>query len=1065
MAPYSRAQLLAVRTSQANSRVPSQACNTLKELGIGTASPTHRGATAGQSHKRTIEVRVTNRKVAKQNVNKQTCQLSNYSSLRPNLITIPKISQCGTSSKRCLKVCSLNVRSVKNKTLSLCDFILTNDFDVIALTETWLGTKVDKACIAELVPTGFGIKHVPRPNDRSGGGVAVVYKLGLSVKLLSSSADKTFTHFEHMDCQVSVDGHALRLSVVYRPPPSNVNNLRNSVFFQEWPVYLEGFTTSQLDIIILGDMNFHLDSKVDSDAGRFISILQSHNMTQHVVGPTHIKGHTLDVAITKDHSRIIKHLVVSDPALCDFKGSIAGDHYAVTFSTTMSKPPPVQKEVTYRKLRAIDIPTFKHDIVNTPSLAANTSHSAAEVLEAYNDGLRKLIDAHAPICTRTITLRAHAPWYNEELRNSKRRKRKLERQWRLSQLEVHRQIYRDFSAQANKLLRQVQTEYYSQKVEDSAGNKQSLFRVTKQLMGEESSTPLPDHSSPQELAERFSTFFLDKISAIRDDLDKCDDVIPTFQEPVFDGPQLSDFTPTTEDELRKLVMSSGTKSCDLDPIPTWLLKECLDELLPILTTLLNASLLESTVPSDLKHAHVRPLLKKSGLDTEVLKSYRPVSNLTFVSKLLEKVVAARLDLHLEANDLICERQSAYRKSHSTETALLKVSSDILTSLDEGQSCLLILLDLSAAFDTLDHDIMIKRLSSAFGITGSALNWFISYLSGRFQSVIIEGQLSTPKRLEYGVPQGSVLGPKLYSAYVKPLGDMIDDAGAPNHLYADDTQLYKAFNPTISDEQGSAVSSLQEVCVQTKSWMAANKLKLNAEKTEVLAVTPKHKPALTPITLHVGNTTVTSTSKVRDLGVIIDGTMSMEEHVSSVVRSAYAQLSKIARIRGFLTPQATKSLMHAMVTSRIDYCNSLLYGLPRTLLNRLQQVQNACARVVMRIPRRQHITPVLKELHWLPVEKRVQFKMLVHTFRAIHGDAPSYIRDLVTVKQPARQLRSASEIRLTTSSLPKTVTYGDRSFKHAAPSLWNSLPSQLKNVQSLNCFKKALKTHFFKQMYD
>lgn len=248
-------------------------------------------------------------------------------------------------------------------------------------------------------------------------------------------------------------------------------------------------------------------------------------------------------------------------------------------------------------------------------------------------------------------------------------------------------------------------------------------------------------------------------------------------------------------------------------------------------------------------------------------------------------------------------------------------------------------------------------------------------------------------------------------------------------------------------------------------MSANKLKLNAEKTEVLTVTPKHKPALPPITLQVGDASVTSTSKVRDLGVIFDGTMSMEEHVSSVVRSAYGQLCTIARIRRFLTPQATKSLVHAMVTSRIDYCNSLLYGLPKTLLNRLQQVQNACARVIMRIPKRQQITPVLKELHWLPVEKRAQFKILVHTYKAIHGDAPSYIRDLVTIKQPARQLRSATETRLTTSSMPRTVTYGGRSFKYAAPRLWNALPSQVKNVQSLNCFKKALKTHFFRQIYD
>ena len=426
-------------------------------------------------------------------------------------------------------------------------------------------------------------------------------------------------------------------------------------------------------------------------------------------------------------------------------------------------------------------------------------------------------------------------------------------------------------------------------------------------------------------------------------------------------------------------------------------------------------------------------------------------------------MASRINQHFTVNHLNCDRQSAYRKAHSTETALLKVTSDVLEALDEGQACILVLLDLSAAFDTLDHSILLRHLETNFGVTGNALSWFSSYLSDRYQSVIIDGELSRPQKLEYGVPQGSVLGPQLYSAYVKPLGDDIQHSGVANHLYADDTQLHRVFNPRTPGAQDAAAFTLMQVIDKTRSWMTCNKLKLNEEKTEVLTLTSKHKTPIWPVTLQLGTAMVESKPKVRDLGVTLDSNMTMEDHVNSVCRSAYAQIASISHIRRYLTPEATKSLVHALVTSRLDYCNSLLYGLPKVLLNKLQRVQNVGARLVTKTPRHQHITPVLKELHWLPVDKRIHFKILMHTFRSIHGDAPTYLQDQIQLYRPTRQLRSANDTLLVPPKA-KTVSYGERSFKYAAPQLWNNLPSHVRNVPNLNIFRKVLKTHLFSLVY-
>ena len=203
------------------------------------------------------------------------------------------------------------------------------------------------------------------------------------------------------------------------------------------------------------------------------------------------------------------------------------------------------------------------------------------------------------------------------------------------------------------------------------------------------------------------------------------------------------FSPASEEEVKKIIQNSPDKFCELDPLPTWLLKSCIDELLPVVTNIVNVSLETAYVPKAFKSSYVRPLLKKSDLDQSTLKNYRPVSNLPFVSKVLEKVVSSRIENHLSLHNLHEHHQSAYRKFHSTETALLKVQNDILQSLDQNNVTVLVLLDLSAAFDTIDHSTLLRRLEYSFGITGKPLAWMTSYLSDRYQTVCIDGKLSKP----------------------------------------------------------------------------------------------------------------------------------------------------------------------------------------------------------------------------------------------------------------------------------------------------------------------------------
>ncbi|GFS02075.1 reverse transcriptase-like protein [Elysia marginata] len=257
------------------------------------------------------------------------------------------------------------------------------------------------------------------------------------------------------------------------------------------------------------------------------------------------------------------------------------------------------------------------------------------------------------------------------------------------------------------------------------------------------------------LSDRFARYFSDKISKLRQELDHdAEDPSTETAEsvPKFSGDIFRNFKEITEQEVKNILTASPSKTCSLDPIPTKLLKTCLDSTVPEITNIFNQSLSTGVVPDSFKKAIVIPLIKKPDLDPKDLKNYRPVSNLSFMSKVLEKIVLNQLKDHLKRNNLIEKFQSAYRNWHSTETALLRIVNDILLSCDDGNITVLTLLDLSAAFDTIDHAILFERLSTNIGLGGNVLAWFKSYLSGRTQSVKIDEHTSDNMPLKYGVPQ-------------------------------------------------------------------------------------------------------------------------------------------------------------------------------------------------------------------------------------------------------------------------------------------------------------------------
>ena len=278
-----------------------------------------------------------------------------------------------------------------------------------------------------------------------------------------------------------------------------------------------------------------------------------------------------------------------------------------------------------------------------------------------------------------------------------------------------------------------------------------------------------------------------------------------------------------------------------------------------------------------------------------------------------------------------------------------------------------------------------------------------------------------------------------------------------HFYADDTQLYIPFSP---QDHTHTLSLLSATLDSVHSWLSSNRLIVNPSKTEYLLVGSSHQRAkiISSSLAFKGNILLPSAS-VRNLGVTFDSDLSLTKHISSTCSSSYHIIRQLRQIRSSLDHNTSVLLANALVSSKLDFCNSLLYGLPQSSIHRLQLVQNSLARVVCPLVKRHdHITPTLRRLHWLPINSRITYKIAVITYKTLHQQSPSYLHSLLIPYIPTRHLRSSDKLLLTVPSLKSSA--GRRSFSFAAPSIWNSLPFSLRSTTTLQSFRAGLKTHLF-----
>ena len=682
------------------------------------------------------------------------------------------------------------------------------------------------------------------------------------------------------------------------------------------------------------------------------------------------------------------------------------------------------------------------DKINVSEMKSEMSN-VTELVQEFEKRAALVLQEMAPIEKKVVTSRKKQFWFNSQVLEQKRIVRGREKIWHKYREDHQWQALQRERLRYTNILNYMKCNTIGEKVRDCEGNSKKLYDLVSQLTSTKASNPMPEGKTDSELAEGFASYFKQKIKIICENLKEYPQYSPN---PVDIPSPIENWSATTLEEVSKIISQMANKQCKLDMIPTSVVKMDLPELNEFLVEIFNMSLSECQFRETWKEALVKPLIKNANGDL-VDKNYRPVSNLKFISKVLEKLVLSRLEDHCNDEDLLPEYQLAYRSGFSCKTALVKLVNDILLGFENQECTAMVCIDLSAAFDTVDHKVLLDVLEKKFGIEGNANTLIASYISPRGFKVKVNEETSRRIDLCQGVAQGSCLGPVLYSCYASTVQEVITKE-VDIHGYADDHALKKRFNSSGIEGQQQVQNILSQTLTRVNDWMIENRLKMNNGKMEYIVFGSRQQLSkLNDKAIEVNGVTVGGLKCIKYLGSFLDENLSFSTFVSWKCKKAMFNLKRIQKIRRSIDKDTANLLIVSLVITHLDYANSILIGITQTELKRLQKIQNIAAKMVCNKKRYDSATACLRELHWLPVEQRIEYKILTLVFKCFIGQAPKYLQDLLTLKQIYRPgLRSNSDHNVLKVPHVKRQTFAARSFSYMGPCLWNALPIELRTVK-------------------
>lgn len=871
------------------------------------------------------------------------------------------------------KVCNVNLRSICNKFPSFRQFVLANGFSAVAVTETWL--RPEDPDLSYTIPGYRLLRH-----DRVGpaGGVALYILESFKCTRVEVTVD-TVSSIEYLVVKIVISECVLGLAVIYRPDDLLVTNL--NVLSD----IIVDFHNNNIDhFLLLGDFNVNL--LVEYSSSRFLNeLLSQHECIQLVRNPTRVTDKTeslLDLVITNLNADLLTTEVLP---LC------FSDHNVVVCTVSLKYHEPVRCAKIVRSFKNFNYSDFLRDAASCDWSVVYRLESLEEKVDYFNGCLLELFDNHAPY--KLIYVRSDKsfnPWFTSTLRLLRGLVRKAWHRYTRSRSSSDRRYYCSLRNYYNGAVTREKRAYYSASINAYRREPRRLWQQFRRWNiggGGKGSNTLPDHLLDPDL---INDFFVDSIPV--------SDYYPTDSLPF--SPSLSDsifeFSLPAVEEVESCLYDLKPNVVGADGISGRMLQLALPFVSRPLTHIINVSFETGMVPQQWKLCSVFPIIKngsrnKAGADLSPA-DLRPITILPVCLKVAERLFYRQLAEYSSNHNILPPVQSGFRKGHSTATALINVLDYATSAIDVGCVTSLTLLDLSKAFDTVDIPRLITKLKHC-GITGHILQWLSSYLVGRAQCTVVGTSIgpesSSPRDIVSGVPQGSVLGPLLFSLYIADIQHFVDHCRL--QLYADDIQLYLSFPP---QDTSTAEAKINSDLINIHHWATSNRLIVNPSKCQHILLGSKHLlRCVDDLVLNIAGVKIPNLNSVINLGLVLDSQLGFTGNVSHLCKKAYYSWKQLLPYRDVLDSSTKLLLVESLVLSLLNYAD-VVYGpyITSTDGYRLQKIQNLCMRFVTYIPRFSRVTPYLRRYHCLKINERRFLHYANLVLNIINTECPSYLFD-------------------------------------------------------------------------
>lgn len=843
----------------------------------------------------------------------------------------------------------------------------------------------------------------------------------------------------------------------YRPPSANYRYL--DIMCE----LLDSACSTNYELYFMADMNVDWKSLSCPLRKKLTDTCAVSGLTQVIDRPTRISFNNKGEKV----ATCIDHLYLNTPEVCSKALSVpvgCSDHNLIAIVRKTKVPKEGFKIIKKRSFKDFDQERYVRDISQAKLSDILLVDDPEIALQAFDEKLTKVVDRHAPV--KKFTVRAvTAPWLDKELKGYIKEREQAKQIALSSGIKSDWQVYCKLRNFVTKLNKRKKKQYYDNIIHETKHDSKRLWSILNHLVkGKTKSTPSYLETEggfltkSKDIANHLNNYFINKIDKLKSTVrNNNSDLSVSLINQIMESKECEfKFKNVTVSKVELMLMTGKNKPPGVDFLDGRLLKPIVAIVVPVITHIVNLCFTKHKWPQAWKVSKIVPIPKNKKLQFSESNS-RPISLLPILSKVMERIMYEQIQLYFLKNNLFTDFQHAYKEKHSTTTALTQMVDDWYDDLEQKKLIGAIFLDFSAAFDILDHELLLGKLK-CYGFSSSALSTISSYLTKRQQMVCFNGSESDLKSVKHGVPQGSCLGPLLYSIFTNDFPLILNKAQMV--MYADDTTIYLA-EPSIMDLN----TNLKEEMELVIKWINSNGLILNVSKTHGMVIGTKYTLCSNPkLDLTINNESIKQVKEVKLLGVIIDHILSWDIQIQRIVTKMGNILSMIRRCVKYLTPQTTIQVIQALVLSHMNYSTVVWSNASLGRIRKLQLVQNKAARVALSCGIKANVSRMHESLHWLDVKNRLQYLLIVFIRNIITAKTPKVLYNKLSFSMEIHNYstRHAAGNRFTIS---KSKSCSQYTVIYRAMKEWNSLPSLVTQQRNRVNFKKELKDYYLARNFS